>query len=156
MLVALLQLVSSDDGRLMPWHYFWLDPRRFALGGHTSKSILENHACVVNLFGCIGYCRHCSHRGGDGTIGPSTTTDDDGNDNNNVIGLAMDAPNVAFVLQNFPALCLYDVNEVEEAVQFLLLLMPGSSKFPSVAMITDRQVDRDNVDCECPMLRLFL
>ena len=43
----------------------------------------------------------------------------------------------AFVLQNFPQLCLYDCSELESLVEFLLQPLPPES-IPSVAMVADR------------------
>ena len=122
---TLLQLVSSSSSFVMPRHFFRLDARRLAMRGHTPESITMNHFRVVNLLS----------RGNSGS----------GGDNNDV-GLAMDPSEVAFVLQNFPQLCLYDCGDLECLVRFLLQPLPPVGSFPSVAMVADRGVSGSNVD----------
>jgi len=82
---TLLQLVSSSSSSMVPRHFFRLDHRRFALGGHTSQSITINHARVVNLLSCGGH---------------SSSNNNDANDDK--IGLAMTPSELEFVLSNFP------------------------------------------------------
>ena len=145
---TLLSLVSSED---MPRggarHFFRLDPRRLALAGHTSRSISENHARAVGLLGRIGGGRRRSR------VRAGVDDDDDGG---GAVGLALDAPGIGFVMRNFPSLCAYDADEVEELVRFLLGPLPETGAFPSVAMIADGGRlggDGADVDCEFAMLR---
>ena len=78
-------------------------------------------------------------------------------------GLALDATGIAFVMRNFPSLCSYDADEVEELVTFLLRPLPEPGAFPSVAMVADGSRfggDGADVDCEflrgcCPTPRIF-
>jgi hypothetical protein len=53
--------------------------------------------------------------GSDGVVGG---VGDGGSDE--VVGLAMNPVDVQFVLQNFPQLCLYDCDELESLVRFML------------------------------------
>lgn len=117
---TLLQLVSSSSSSVLPRHFFRLDHRRFALGGHTPDSIRINHARVVSLLSCGG------------SISSS-------------IGLAMSSSDVQFVLSNFPQLCLYDNNELENLVRFLLQPLPPSI-IPSVTLTADTGVGGEKVD----------
>ena len=125
---TLLQLVSSSSSSMVPRHFFRLDHRRFALGGHTSQSITINHARVVNLLSCG---RH------------SSSNNDDANDDN--IGLAMTPSELEFVLSNFPQVCLYDSGELETFIRFLLSPMPPST-IPSVTLVADTGVGGEKVD----------
>jgi len=111
---TLLKLVSSEDmPRGGPRHFFRLDPRRFALSGHTPMSI-------------------------------------------SAVGLALDATGIAFVMRNFPSLCAYDADEVEELVTFLLRPLPEPGAFPSVAMVADgSRFGGDGADVDCEFLRGF-
>ena len=147
-LVTLLSLISSEDmPRGGPRHFFRLDSRRFALAGHTSRSISYNHARVVDLLGRCG--------GGGGRRRAGVVGDD-------AVGLALDAAGIAFVMRNFPSLCAYDADEVAELVTFLLRPLPETGSFPSVAMVADGGRfgggDGADVDCEfclrgcCPRL----
>ncbi|KAL9186783.1 hypothetical protein ACHAXT_010503 [Thalassiosira profunda] len=121
---TLLQLVSSESF-VVPRHFFRLDPRRLAMRGHTPASITMNHFRMVNLLSCGG---------GDGTAA----------------GLAMDPSDVAFVLQNFPQLCLYDGGELEGLITFLLQPLPPDGTIPSVAMVADgRGLGSTTVDWPC-------
>jgi hypothetical protein len=147
---TLLKLVSSGDmPRGGPRHFLRLDPGRFALSGHTPMSISENHARVVDLLGRCG-------GGGDGGGGG-------GGGGDAAVGLALDATGIAFVMRNFPSLCAYDADEVEELVTFLLRPLPEPGAFPSVAMVADGSRfggDGADVDCEflrgcCPTPRIF-
>lgn len=126
---TLLQLVSSESSFTAPRHFFNLDPRRIAMRGHTSKSITLNHARIINLL--------------------SSGIDNANRDGKpiNSVGLAMDSTDVAFVLQNFPQLCLYDCGELESLIRFLLQPLPKDGSIPSVAIVADRGDDvRANVD----------
>lgn len=125
---TLLQLVSSTSSSMVPRHFFRLDHRRFALGGHTSKSITINHARVVNLLSCGGR--------------NNSNNNDDANDN---VGLAMTPSELEFVLSNFPQVCLYDKTELETFIRFLLSPMPPST-IPSVTLVADTGVGREKVD----------
>eukprot|EP00571_Detonula_confervacea_P007920 CAMPEP_0172332500 /NCGR_PEP_ID=MMETSP1058-20130122/62469_1 /TAXON_ID=83371 /ORGANISM="Detonula confervacea, Strain CCMP 353" /LENGTH=1128 /DNA_ID=CAMNT_0013049791 /DNA_START=143 /DNA_END=3526 /DNA_ORIENTATION=+ len=125
---TLLQLVSSQSSFTAPRHFFRLDPRRIAMRGHTSESIALNHERIVNLLSC--------GMDGNDEISKSKT-----------VGLAMDSSDVAFVLQNFPQLCLYNCGELESLVRFLLQPLPLAGSIPSVAIVADRGDDgRANVD----------
>lgn len=121
---TLLQLVSSESSFVVPRHFFRLDARRFAMRGHTPESITMNHFRVVNLLSC-----------GNNNASPGN------------IGLNMGPSDVAFVLQNFPQLCLYDYSELESYVRFLLQPLPPDS-IPSVAMVADRGLGGSTVDCK--------
>jgi len=123
-----------------------LDPRRFALSGHTPMSISENHARVVDLLGRCGGGGRVVRAGGGG--------DDD--DDDAAVGLALDATGIAFVMRNFPSLCAYDADEVEELVTFLLRPLPEPGAFPSVAMVADgSRFGGDGADVDCEFLRGF-
>ena len=126
---TLLQLVSSSSSSMVPRHFFRLDHRRFALGGHTSQSITINHARVVNLLSCGGH--------------NSSTNNNDANDDN--IGLAMTPSELEFVLSNFPQVCLYDSDELETFIRFLLAPLPPST-IPSVTLVADTGVGGEKVD----------
>jgi len=119
---TLLKLVSSSSSSVIPRHFFRLDHRRFALGGHTPESITINHARVVTLLS----------RARDG--GSSSS-----------IGLAMSSSDVAFVLSNFPQLCLYDTLELETFVRFLLAPLPPTN-IPSITIVADTGVGGEKVD----------
>jgi len=120
-LQKLLELVRSDNSLIMiPRHFFRLDVRRFAQRGLTADKIVQNYARVVDL------------------LSRRREKEEDG------IGLAMDPKEVAFVMQNFPQLCLYSCDELEGLIQFLLQPLPKS--IPSVAMIADRGSDGSIVD----------
>ena len=116
---TLLQLVSSSSSSVVPRHFFRLDHRRFALGGHTRESIVINHARVASLLS-RGY----------------------ESDN---IGLAMSSSDVQFVLSNFPQLCLYDSHELESLIRFLLAPLPPST-IASVTLVADTGVGGEKVD----------
>ena len=118
---TLLRLVSSSSSSVIPRHFFRLDHRRFALGGHTPESITINHARIVSLLSC-------------GRDSGSSS-----------IGLAMSSTDVTFVLSNFPQLCLYDTQELETFVRFLLAPLP-SSTIPSVTLVADTGVGGEKVD----------
>lgn len=119
---TLLKLVSSSSSSVVPRHFFRLDHRRFALGGHTPESITINHARVVNLLSCA------RRDGGSSSI-----------------GLAMSSSDVSFVLSNFPQLCLYDTLELETFIRFLLAPLPPPI-IPSVALVADTGVGGEKVD----------
>ena len=125
----LLELVSFDNSmNMVPRHFFRLDARRFAQRGLTSEKIVVNYANVVYLLSC---CRDHEH------------TD------KRAVGLAMDASDVKFVIQNCPQLCLYKTVELEGLIRFLLQPLPEAGTIPSVAMIADRGADgtyNNNVD----------
>jgi len=119
-LQKLLELVRSDNSLIMiPRHFFRLDVRRFAQRGLISDKIVQNYARVVDLL---------SRR----------REKEDG------VGLAMDTKEVAFVMQNFPQLCLYSCDELEGLIQFLLQPLPDN--MPSLAIIADRGSDGSIVD----------
>ncbi|KAL7499845.1 hypothetical protein ACHAWT_007865 [Skeletonema menzelii] len=118
---TLLRLVSSSSSSVIPRHFFRLDHRRFALGGHTPESITINHARVVSLLSC-------AHDNGSSSI-----------------GLAMSSSDVKFVLSNFPQLCLYDTLELETFIRFLLAPLPPSM-IPSVTLVADTGVGGEKVD----------
>lgn len=140
---TLLQLVSSESSSFngVPRHFFRLDPRRIAMRGHTPQSITLNHARIVNLLSCglNDYANDIADVDGIGKVYKP------------VVGLAMDTFDVAFVMQNFPQLCLYDCVELENLVKFLLQPLPIAGSIPSVAMVADRAGDgrADNVNCKC-------
>ncbi|KAL7552622.1 hypothetical protein ACHAWF_017609 [Thalassiosira exigua] len=121
---ALLRLVSSESPFVAPRHFFRLDPRQFAARGHTPEGITLIHFKVVNMLS----------RGGGGGGGSS--------------GLALSPPDIAFVLQSFPQLCLYDCGELEGLVRFLLQPLPPAGGIPSVTMVADRVSGKANVDCK--------
>ena len=126
----LLQLVSTSSSSMVPRHFFRLDHRRFALGGHTPESITINHARVMSLLSCGRSV---------GNIGVEGNKDA-------VVGLAMSSSDVEFVLSNFPQLCLYDSNELEALVRFLLAPMPSSTMSSSVTLVADTGVCGEMVD----------
>ncbi|KAL7461854.1 hypothetical protein ACHAXS_002256, partial [Conticribra weissflogii] len=107
---TLLQLVSPPTGSELsfniPRHFFRLEPRRFALRGHTPESIRTNYYKMVQLL-----------RGGRIENGV-----DGGKEHR--FGLAMDQSDVSFVMSNFPQLCLYDCHEVESLIRFLVSPVP--------------------------------
>ena len=119
-LQKLLELVRSDSSLMMiPRHFFRLDVRRFAQRGLTADKIVQNYARVVDLL---------SRR----------REEEDG------VGLAMDTKEVAFVMSNFPQLCLYSCDELEGLISFLLQPLPDN--IPSFAMLADRGSDGSIVD----------
>ena len=112
-------------------------------------SISENHARVVDLLGRCGGGGRVVRAGGGGGGG-----DDD--DDDAAVGLALDATGIAFVMRNFPSLCAYDADEVEELVTFLLRPLPEPGAFPSVAMVADgSRFGGDGADVDCEFLRGF-
>jgi hypothetical protein len=127
---TLLQLVSSSSSSVVPRHFFRLDHRRFALGGHTPESITINHARVVSLLSRGG------RNGGSGSSSSSSSSS---------VGLAMNSLDVAFVLSNFPQICLYDSNELETLIRFLLAPCPPSI-ISSVTLVADTGVGGEKVD----------
>ncbi|KAL7543064.1 hypothetical protein ACHAXR_012377, partial [Thalassiosira sp. AJA248-18] len=123
---TLLQLVSSESSFVVPRHFFRLDQRRIAMRGHTPESITMNHFRLVNMLNC-----GISSSGGKHTV---------------TAGLAMNPSDLAFVMQNFPQLCLYDCGELESLIRFLLQPLPPLDSIPSVALVADRGVGGANVD----------
>jgi len=133
---TLLRLVSPRESNFdfVPRHFFRLDPRRFAMRGITSEIITENHERVVGLLsrGMENYVgggeverRRSSSIGSDGVGGGVI-----GGGSDEVVGLAMDPVDVRFVLQNFPQLCLYDCDELESLVRFMLRPLPPRGSIP--------------------------
>ena len=57
----------------------------------------------------------------------------------------MNSLDVAFVLSNFPQICLYDSNELETLIRFLLAPCPPSI-ISSVTLVADTGVGGEKVD----------
>jgi hypothetical protein len=141
---TLLQLVSSNTiPRGGPRHFFNLDPYRLALMGYkTSYSVIENYNQVVHLL---------SSGGGSGSNGSSGTTHTAAA----VAALALNESDVNFVMQNFPFLAIYNINELESLVRFMIQPLPDVGVIPTVTMIADRSsgsASANSLDADWPSL----
>jgi len=169
---------------VVPRHFFKLDIRRLALMGHTPQSIRENYVRVVNLLGGgysgsqqqqqsrrknVGYLSgggiQTRRRTHIGDFDAGDNDDDDSNsggvnnNNNTFIGIDLSPSEIADVLQNFPMLILYNHEELERLLRFLISPLPMVGSIPSVTMVADRVGDISgvvSVDCECKCIALCL
>jgi hypothetical protein len=143
---TLLQLVSSNTiPRGGPRHFFNLDPCRLALMGYkTSYSVIVNYNRVVHLL---------SSGGSSGSNGSSGTTHTAAA----VAALALNELDVNFVMQNFPFLAIYNINELESVIRFMIQPLPDAGAIPTVTMIADRSsgsgsASANNLDVDWPSL----
>lgn len=176
---------SAAAAVVVPRHFFKLDIRRLALMGHTPQSIHENYVRVVNLLGGGRYSssqqQQQSRRNdvnylSDGGVQTrrrphnndfdADDIDDDSsnsggvnNNNNTFIGIGLSPTEIADVLQNFPMLLLYNHEELECLLRFLISPLPMAGSIPSVTMVADRVGETSgavSVDCECKCIALCL
>lgn len=157
---------SSSSSTSVPRHFFNLDVRRLALMGHTPQSIQENYVRVVNLLGGDGYATSRQRQQRDSNVGGveggyndvHVDEDDDsgvGGDLNNeycidfVRLLDMTPSQIADTLQNFPMLLMYNYEELECLLRFMISPLPKAGSIPSVTMVADRVGDTGNISVDC-------
>ena len=146
---TLLKLVSSNTiPRGGPRHFFNLDPTRLACMGYTtSQSVSVNYDRVVNLLSS-------GKSNGSGGIATNRDGDNGGHVHKSAVAsLALNESDVNFVMQNFPFLAIYNVNELEALIQFMIQPLPDAGTIPTVTMIADRSgSSANNMDVDWPSL----
>jgi hypothetical protein len=68
--------------------------------------------------------------------------------------LRMQQLDIEFVLANFPQLCLYNSDELEEIIKFLILPLPPE-EYVSVYMVADKGIGGESVDCKCSVILIL-
>ena len=99
--------------------------------GHTPQSIQANYARVVTLLGG-------AYANSVGQPQQTIIDDEDDDDNSTFVGLSMSPSEITDTLQNFPMLLLYNCDELECLLRFLVSPLPKMGSIPSVTMVADR------------------